>query len=170
MKNVCIALAAGLSCLAFGASASAATVYDWSISSGLYNGNGTFTTNDTPASGSSFLLTDIDGLLNGSEITGLLPIGSIGGNDNLFNPGGPFLDGSGISFSTALDQFNLFHGEAAHYALFGFNSTFDTDVTFTAQLAAAAVPEPATWGLMLAGFGAAGYALRRRKVSYRQAA
>lgn len=31
----------------------------------------------------------------------------------------------------------------------------------------AAVPEPATWGMMLAGFGAIGYALRRRRVNVR---
>lgn len=38
-----------------------------------------------------------------------------------------------------------------------------TNMTFTASLAAApAVPEPATWGLMIVGFGIAGTALRRK--------
>jgi hypothetical protein len=41
----------------------------------------------------------------------------------------------------------------------------------TLEFAAAAVPEPATWGMMVLGFGAVGFAMRRRqavaaKVSY----
>jgi len=32
---------------------------------------------------------------------------------------------------------------------------------------AAAVPEPGTWAMMLFGFGAVGYSMRRRKVSYK---
>jgi hypothetical protein len=32
--------------------------------------------------------------------------------------------------------------------------------------AAAAVPEPTTWAMMLVGFGAVGYSMRRRKVGY----
>jgi hypothetical protein len=36
--------------------------------------------------------------------------------------------------------------------------------------AAAAVPEPTTWGLMIAGFGLAGAALRSRKRSTLQGA
>jgi hypothetical protein len=63
----------------------------------------------------------------------------------------------------------------------GFDATFDTtggvflwqgtptNMTFQAELdgkIAGAVPEPATWGLMIAGFGIAGVALRRKpKVS-----
>jgi len=43
-----------------------------------------------------------------------------------------------------------------------------TDVSFRATTAGAAVPEPATWGLMLAGFGLAGGAMRvrRRRVAF----
>ncbi|MBI0474221.1 PEP-CTERM sorting domain-containing protein [Sphingomonas sp. MA1305] len=38
-------------------------------------------------------------------------------------------------------------------------------IGFVKFVPTSAVPEPATWGLMLLGFGMAGYALRRRKVS-----
>jgi len=37
--------------------------------------------------------------------------------------------------------------------------------TLTITEAAAAVPEPATWGLMLAGFGVVGAGLRSRRRS-----
>jgi hypothetical protein len=40
--------------------------------------------------------------------------------------------------------------------------------TSTGQFAAAAVPEPATWGLMILGFGGAGMLLRRRAVIARR--
>ncbi len=73
--------------------------------------------------------------------------------------------------STAIGPIPVFNG--------GFQSPFQTtggtliwqglnNLTFTAELAAVsgAVPEPATWGLMIAGFGIAGAALRRKpKVS-----
>ncbi|SIN59492.1 PEP-CTERM protein-sorting domain-containing protein [Parasphingorhabdus marina DSM 22363] len=37
------------------------------------------------------------------------------------------------------------------------------DARFSASIVAAAVPEPATWAMMIAGFGMAGASLRRRK-------
>ena len=49
---------------------------------------------------------------------------------------------------------------------FGINNTALDDVVVSAAAVSGAVPEPATWGLMLVGFGAVGYAMRRnRKVS-----
>jgi hypothetical protein len=35
----------------------------------------------------------------------------------------------------------------------------------TANFAVGAVPEPATWAMMLLGFGAVGYSMRRRKAT-----
>jgi hypothetical protein len=40
---------------------------------------------------------------------------------------------------------------------------------FTLLSLTSAAPEPATWAFMIFGFGAAGYSLRRRRVSYGQA-
>lgn len=39
------------------------------------------------------------------------------------------------------------------------------DLTFSATITAPAVPEPASWALMIGGFGVAGAAMRRHKVS-----
>jgi hypothetical protein len=41
------------------------------------------------------------------------------------------------------------------------------DATFSATIAASAVPEPASWAMMIGGFGLIGAALRRRKVAVR---
>jgi hypothetical protein len=45
----------------------------------------------------------------------------------------------------------------------------DTDFAATLRIVevAASVPEPASWAMMLAGFGVVGYAMRRRRVSLR---
>ena len=44
------------------------------------------------------------------------------------------------------------------------NGSFAGTLAFTA---ASAVPEPATWAMMLFGFGAVGYSMRSRKVGYK---
>lgn len=54
--------------------------------------------------------------------------------------------------------------------LFGLNDGVRKGGTVTAQFTllamTSAAPEPATWAFMIFGFGAAGYSLRRRRVSY----
>ena len=45
---------------------------------------------------------------------------------------------------------------------YGFETTAETAITATTDIPAA-VPEPATWAMMLVGFGAVGFAMRRRK-------
>lgn len=47
------------------------------------------------------------------------------------------------------------------------NSAFSGTLTFAAQ---SAVPEPATWAMMLLGFGAVGFSIRRKRPSLLQAA
>jgi hypothetical protein len=48
---------------------------------------------------------------------------------------------------------------------FGFETTANTAFTLNTSTAAAAVPEAATWAMMLVGFGGIGAALRRKRVS-----
>ena len=47
------------------------------------------------------------------------------------------------------------------------DGAFSGTLTFAAT---SAVPEPATWGMMLLGFGAVGFSLRRKRVTLAQAA
>lgn len=49
------------------------------------------------------------------------------------------------------------------------SSWYIPDMAFTASFGAAAVPEPATWGMMIAGFGLVGFATRRRRTMVAQA-
>jgi hypothetical protein len=41
------------------------------------------------------------------------------------------------------------------------------DISFDDALPTASVPEPATWAMMLLGFGTIGFAVRRQKVTAR---
>lgn len=77
--------------------------------------------------------------------------------------------------TTLLDSFSYVAGNADVNATRAFSGSGITKFSFTSSnpryfaistlrfTPSAAVPEPATWAMMLIGFGAAGYALRRRR-------
>lgn len=128
-------------------------------------GSGTLTTNDvsqvSSLNGYTYqTITGITGTYNGSQITGLA---NVTGSNNLFYLTGPFfVDGNGLGFSTAVGSaVNLFVTNDTRYRLNagGLSTGF---VTASSSAVAAAVPEPATWALMLLGFGAIGVSMRRR--------
>lgn len=52
----------------------------------------------------------------------------------------------------------------------GFFQTFNTRATAVTLPAAAPVPEPATWAMLLVGFGAIGFAMRRKRAPVASAA
>ena len=60
-------------------------------------------------------------------------------------------------------------GNCSNFSAFADNLTLNTDqATFSYDFqAAAAVPEPATWAMMIMGFGLVGASMRRRQVSVR---
>lgn len=82
--------------------------------------------------------------------------------DNLLGIMNPYLCGGTSSIITGLDL--------AAFDAMGWNLSFDVLANpnyslSTQQIAAAAVPEPATWAMMIVGFGMAGGALRRRRAT-----
>lgn len=129
-------------------------------------GSGTLTTDDvsqvSSSNGYTFQnITGITGTFNGSPITGLA---NVTGSNNQFYLTGPFfLDGNGLGFRTAAgSDVNLFVTTGTRYRVNagGLSTGF---VTANASAVTAAVPEPATWAMMLFGFGAIGFGMRRRK-------
>lgn len=65
---------------------------------------------------------------------------------------GQFLGASGFAEAIGSLRFGQFNGVGASFG----------DVRFTGQLTAPRVPEPATWALLMAGFGVLGAVRRRR--------
>ena len=71
-----------------------------------------------------------------------------------------------FSFSGASPTFNAPLGSSSRSMAFSGSGTFASD---PAPLVVGLVPEPASWGMMLVGFGAIGGIARRRKASLRLA-
>jgi len=157
------------------ATPASAAVFDFTFNttSTLFGGPtqtivGTFTTADTSVDRfgfSALQITGISGTINGQAITGLY---DLAGPYYYLTSGPTFLDGGGVRFNTALAQnIAFFHQDNVASDIYRVNgngtiSAFGS-ATSRAAVATSAVPEPATWALMLMGFGAMGVALRRRK-------
>ena len=115
--------------------------------------------NDQSAFGlTQIFFNNVQGVFNGtSEIASSISFGTGGASQFQFqSPSSGFAQFGGATvFSGSLNSpvFN-----PGTYAFTGFTSG-----TLTISNAMAAVPEPATWAMMMVGFGAAGFVMRRRK-------
>jgi hypothetical protein len=134
-------------------------------------GSGTFTTTDSGSPYTILGITGVSDYLGTSEtILGLSNYASA--NNLLFIPP-PSVDYSGIAFSTATNQFGI-GWTGSNYGIVDFNSNpsggcCGTPIDFTVT---AAVPEPATWAMMILGFCGVGfiaYRQRRRGTMFRLA-
>ena len=164
MKKIIGGALAGLLAIGIAAPASAAQ-YMFDFSATEQAGSGTVTTSSPIFASRGYTaqtITGITGTYNGSTITEL--IAGLFGSDNLYYLTGPsFVDGSGLGFGTSAgNQVNLFYQDSApSYRVNTFNPFGSVFVTARSSVAAGAVPEPATWMMMLAGFAAVGFAMRR---------
>ena len=128
------------------------------------------------------LVTVFSGTLNGWEVT-LRDPGTYDNNNLLFPDGASFPDTGpttslvghqGIAFLADGLSWRLFADPIAPHPMTLASICCFSRVDFSIEPATtAAVPEPGTWTMMLLGFGAAGFALRRRKqteLTFRRAA
>ena len=116
------------------------------------------------------LISAVTGTFDGSTVTGILPTGSIGINDNLLYATSPYLDGSGLSFQLAtLDT----HGfafvniswntvQSAYFSEQSPTSANTGGVAFGPDtVTLTSVPEPGSASLLLLAAGLA-VAIRKR--------
>lgn len=168
--------------------ADAARTFNFSyllIQGGLFYGNVNFTTGDDliDVNGrKALLVTGISGDEDGVAITGLAPSfpEQDGGADNYLFPDGALFTFFGVSFSLANGRYgNFFHDEedvfhglyrASANDLAGEVNPETAKIFNPMFVETTAVPEPASWALMIGGFCAVGAALRHRRrtsISYR---
>ena len=161
--------------------------YSGTAGSGI-TGSGTITTGVSNPAGSFFtpslLITSISGMFNGSAITALLPQGTYlktsgifgsPGNDNiLYYPSSQMfmgqvtsLDRNGLAFDTAAQRVNVFFGAGGYGTIIqnAGSTTSNSNIGGTFSISPSvigAVPEPASWAMIILGMGAIGFAMRRR--------
>ena len=164
MNRFAFLLAASAAMVAAAPATAQTTSYTFTAANGT---TGSFLINQTAG---SFVVDSVAGLINGQTITGL---SSYAGADNTFNPAVPHFSFAGLSVSTGTSgDYNFYFDGTTDNLLNSLTaptgdpgsepfSPITTEVVVSVG-APGAVPEPATWGMMLLGFGAAGYAMRRR--------
>ncbi|HEV2594857.1 MAG TPA: PEPxxWA-CTERM sorting domain-containing protein [Sphingomicrobium sp.] len=136
--------------------------FNYTAGAGTYYGSGTLTV------GSSGQITGITGTANGSTILGL---STYAGADNLLYDGtngtNAWLDFMGLSFAITGNAFGIGNTNGGDYGITDMVSNpggaccgaHPADL----QISIAAVPEAATWAMMLVGFGGIGFAMRRQR-------
>jgi hypothetical protein len=149
----------------------------FSITGSGYSASGMLTTddlsgepNDYPcagcATGPGYLVTGMTGTINGDAITGVAPLGALAGNNNKLYTTAPYLDWGDLGIQTATHIYNVFEakyytGQSGWFIVANDTPLFSSPVTFS--LSAAPAPEPASWVLLVGGFGLVGGALRTRR-------
>ena len=131
-----------------------------------------FTTDDATNSVGGHDVLSISGSVDGDAIAALVANPNQPGvatsadgmwnYDNVYFDANPQLDTWGLLFTTASGgEYNLYGNAPSNFTLYASaNGQFGANSTGTFDIAA--VPETATWAMMLVGFGAMGVAMRRR--------
>ncbi len=178
MKSLVVSAAAALAVgAALSGSAAQAAVYDYTFTQtggagSIVSMKGTFTT-AAPWSASGVEIIGMTGNLTSFD--------SVFGNptyaaasyspdgafiyDNVLSSSQPYLDNPGVLFTTSDNPggyWNLFSTDPTTYNLYESVPGQGYPVAETGTLSVTAVPEPATWAMMLAGFAFLGFAAWRK--------
>jgi hypothetical protein len=134
----------------------------------------TFSVTGTTSSNFDAIISSISRTADtGLDISGL-SLYRVGGGTGTGDTGGDTLVMSGTSASSgAMDVWTLSSDNLAagnYYVLVSGNLVSDTSASFGGAVMLAPVPEPETYGMMLAGLGVLGFLARRRKAAAKQAA
>lgn len=188
MAKTMLRVAAGLLATTGMSTVAQAQSYAWTFTDNSSNvlASGGLTTQTTLNTAGGYNVTSISGTVAGfGAITGLVPnpnapnvanfdpdpsanTGTYNYDNVLFVPGPPYINFNGILFQTASETWNIFRSPTiAGDVLSGYvNGAFYPDGSnenFAGTFAITAVPEPASWALMIMGFGAVGGSLRYRR-------
>lgn len=167
LKNIMLATVSAVAVLV-SAPASAA-VFNFNYTGTGITASGTFTTNDQPNADGFQLVTALTGTRNGLTLS-LLPVGTnFDGvaTDNRLSASSPYVTFNGLGLRAGNVNYALFFDDFLSDGPLEYTQgDVSRDITLTVTPAAAgAVPETATWALMLAGFGMIGAGLRSRRRS-----
>jgi hypothetical protein len=174
-KTVLASVLAGACVLALASGAGAKT-FDWSyVGTNGYAVSASGTLTATPLGGGAYQVTSMTGLRNGSPVGGTTDYAF---EDNIVYTSFPHLDYPGLAFTVGSDAFNVYYDTsttdayacgAVGYCEIG-PGVVGTDglgpppdPTHTIDFSLTAVPEPASWAMMLVGSFGLGAALRRRR-------
>lgn len=155
MKHLALAAAAMAALTATQASATAFFI-DYS---GVSAANGAFTVHLT-GDQTGGVATSISGDRNGVAVTGLSSYASA---TQHVTGAFPFTDFGGLSFTAGGINYNFYADVGGNFEI---NDVLDpggyasTDAPISPLAVVASVPEPATWAMMLLGFGMLGFGVR----------
>ncbi|MGO8738765.1 PEP-CTERM sorting domain-containing protein [Rhodoblastus sp.] len=170
MKKLPASLALCAACVvALGLGPAQAKVFDFNLTD--LNGDVAAGQLDAVSNGSTYTITSISGTWEGTTNSGTISgLSSYAGADQLLYPTAPYADFSGISFTVNSVSYNWSnYAVGTTSALGGIAvSTLDPNGYGAYQIGIAtvtvtAVPEAATWLMMLGGFSALGLIGSRRK-------
>ncbi len=124
------------------------------------------TTSNTKNGLGGYDITGISGNVSGDTVTGLAPINPPGFlTDNTYYNANPVFTIAGVGFTSSTLTYNLWGTGPGSYTLYGYNGSGYAPTSIGTLSISGAVPEPAAWTLMIAGFAMTGFAVRRRAIA-----
>lgn len=172
MKNTVFLVALAILAWCVTPRAARADVITLTLAGSGYDGTLEITTDSTPVSnpypcagcnsGPGYIATGISGTINNVSISGLIPANGYLDNDNIVYLTAPFLDNGGLSFIANAIDYGV--GESLSQPsiyLMCSGSQSGCGGIYPVSLTANAVPEPATWAILLVSVWGVGLIVRR---------